>query len=444
MDRCLFGAPVRGAPVVCAAYALVCSMLLAGASRDALAEPADSFTMPSPLSLEWCLERADQENPALASAHASADAARHRVGPAGALEDPRISYDASNLPTGDFDFDSTPLSGHQLGIRQKLPLPGLLSNRSEAARRGAEAARLHAEDRRFEIESAVEVAWAELAFAQQALEITRRNIELLRQLSATAESLYRVGSGLQQDVLRAHVELTALLQERLRRVEAVSRAEAELAALLDLPPSVTFSETDPLSGTSGLPPLDETLAGLQQSSPQLLAAAERVEQARLQIKVAELEGLPDVDLGIGYRIRSNVEGDPVRGDDFVSAGLTVRLPVDRSKWRSRVAEQRAWLRRAEAELRGTRAALEARTRRAHAELTRAAAEEVLLETGLVPQARQSLESSRSAYEVGRVEFLSVLDSQVRLFDAELRLARARADQHRAFAALESAAGEKIR
>ena len=84
------------------------------------------------------------------------------------------------------------------------------------------------------------------------------------------------------------------------------------------------------------------------------------------------------------------------------------------------------------------------TRQAHAELVRAASEEELLETGLVPQARQSLESSRSAYEVGRIEFLSLLDSQVRLLGAELRLARARADKRVAFASLEAAAGEKLR
>ena len=68
----------------------------------------------------------------------------------------------------------------------------------------------------------------------------------------------------------------------------------------------------------------------------------------------------------------------------------------------------------------------------------------MLETGLVPQAQQSLESSRSAYEVGRIGFLSLLDSQVRLLGAELQLARARADKRHAFAALESAAGEKLR
>ena len=57
---------------------------------------------------------------------------------------------------------------------------------------------------------------------------------------------------------------------------------------------------------------------------------------------------------------------------------------------------------------------------------------------------QSLEASRSAYKVGRIEFLSLLDSQVRLLGAELRLVRAQADKRRAFAALETASGEKLR
>ena len=91
-----------------------------------------------------------------------------------------------------------------------------------------------------------------------------------------------------------------------------------------------------------------------------------------------------------------------------------------------------------------RAALVARLRTAHAALVRANSDVALLQTGLVPQARQSLASSRSGYEVGRVDFLSLLDSQVRLQNSELRLVRAQADRHEAFAALEAAAGESLR
>ena len=75
-----------------------------------------------------------------------------------------------------YHFRSTPLSGHQLGLRQKLPFPGLLSQRATAAKRSAEASALQVDDQRLLTDSAVEMAWAELGFAQQALEITSRNI----------------------------------------------------------------------------------------------------------------------------------------------------------------------------------------------------------------------------------------------------------------------------
>jgi len=403
-----------------------------------------SIEIPALLDLDWCLERAREANPMLARARAEASAASHRVAPARALEDPRLAYEASNIPTGDWDFDSTPLSGHQIGLKQKLPMPGLLSNRERAATRNAEASELLVEDRLRTTDGAVEIAWSELGFAQRALEITERNIALLRQLAATAESRYRVGSGLQQDVLRAQVELTALIQERLRREESIERAEADLVALLDLSPETELPRTVGLDLGDAVPELTPVLSSLDEHSARLRASHKAVEAAKARVRVAELEGLPDVDLGIGYRVRQNVSGDPVDGDDFVSAGFTIRLPVDRGKWRARVSERNALVRRAQAALRATRAELAKRTRRAHAELVRASSEEALLSTGLVPQARQSLESSRSAYKVGRIDFLSLLDSQVRLLDAELRLARARADKRHAFASLEAAAGEKLR
>ena len=136
-----------------------------------------SLEIPDPLMLDWCLERAQEANPNLDRVAATASAARQRVAHAGALEDPRFAYEASNIPTGDFDFNSTALSGHQLGLRQKLPLPGLLSNRKDAARKEAEASEFLVNDQRFLINGAVEMAWAELSFSQQALDITDLVIE---------------------------------------------------------------------------------------------------------------------------------------------------------------------------------------------------------------------------------------------------------------------------
>ncbi|MCH7644072.1 MAG: TolC family protein [Myxococcales bacterium] len=399
---------------------------------------------PDPLPLNWCLERAQQSSPSIAVDEAAAAAAAHRVSPAGALEDPRFSYEATNIPVGDFDFNSTPMSGNQLRLMQKFPFPGVLSNRKEAARAGASAATEDLEDQRLRVAAVVESRWAELGFAQRALEITDANIELLRQLNEIAEVKYSLGSGLQQDVLRAQVELTRLLEERLRRIEALAAAEAQLAAVLDLPPPTLFPQTAGLRDESPLPEIAPLLSRLDDTSPLLHALAERVEEAERLHRATEFEGYPDFDLGVGYRIRQRAFSDPVAGDDFVSAGVTLRLPVNRGKWREKTAERAALVRRAEAVYRDGRARLRDAVRTTFAALERADAEVALLETGLVPQTRQSLDSSRSGYQVDKVDFLSLIDSQVRLLDAELSLVRAVADRRAAFAALESAIGKELR
>jgi cobalt-zinc-cadmium efflux system outer membrane protein len=410
---------------------------------DQPSSPAAAL-LPDPLPLNWCLERAQQSNPAIATDEAAAAAAAHRVSPAGALEDPRFSYEAVNIPVGDFDFNSTPMSGNQLGLKQKLPFPGVLSNREKAARAAASAATEDLADRRLRVVAAVEGRWAELGYAQRALEITDANIELLRQLTEIAETKYSVGSGLQQDVLRAQVELTRLLEERLRRIEALRAAEAQLAAVLDLSPEILFPRTDDLGDESAIPEVAPLLGRLDDTSPLLHALAERVEEAERLHRATELEGYPDFDIGVGYRIRQRALSDPVAGDDFVSAGVTIRLPVNRGKWREKAAERAALVRRAEAAYRDGRARLRDAVRTTFAALERADAEVALLETGLVPQTRQSLDSNRSGYQVDKVDFLSLIDSQVRLLDAELSLVRAVADRRAAFAALESAIGKELR
>jgi cobalt-zinc-cadmium efflux system outer membrane protein len=400
--------------------------------------------LPSPLTLDWCIERAASANPAIAEMAALADIVRERIVPAGAFEDPRFSYEASNLPTGDFNFESTPLSGHQLDLRQALPFPGLLSARKQAAKMASSAAGFDLSDRRIAVRSAVEAAWAELGFAQRALAITERNIELLRQLARIAEAKYSVGSGLQQDVLRAQVELTALIQERLAREAEVKRSSARLGELLDLPPATAFPSTSPLDDAAPVPELGPLFEQTSEGNARLRALRAEIDSAEFALRAAKIEGYPDFDLGLGYRIRKRVEGDAVDGDDFVSLGVTIRLPVNRARWRAREAEQRAALRHAKARLRKHEASLQSQLQTTHAELVRADAEAELLRTGLVPQALQSLEASRSAYEVGRIEFLSLLDSQVSLLAAQLREVRAASDRRAAFGLLESLVGEDLR
>ncbi len=230
-------------------WLLAASVALLGVSGPPPATP------PDPLPLAWCLERAEVANPGLDVARTSAEAAEARIYPAGALPDPRFRYELSNIPVDDFDLDSTPLSGQQLGLNQRFPFPGLLGGQRDAARSASEASQEGVGDESRRVAAAAERAWVELGFAQRALEVTIENTDLLRQLAKIAEAKYRVGVGLQQDVIREQVALTELLDEQLRRQAAIRSAEARLANLLDLPPETPLPRTESVRETAPLPDL---------------------------------------------------------------------------------------------------------------------------------------------------------------------------------------------
>ena len=96
------------------ACALVFNSLI---THGAVARATDPIQIPDPLPLSWCLDRANTANPSLEATFAEVNAARAGVGAAGRFEDPRFGYEAVNLPTGDFNFHSTPMSGHQLSLQ---------------------------------------------------------------------------------------------------------------------------------------------------------------------------------------------------------------------------------------------------------------------------------------------------------------------------------------
>jgi outer membrane protein TolC len=66
-----------------------------------------------------------------------------------------------------------------------------------------------------------------------------------------------------------------------------------------------------------------------------------------------------------------------------------------------------------------------------------------LRSSVVPQSRQAADVSRVAYQASRVDFMSLIDTQRSLLDAELSYYRALNDREVALADLSRAVGMEI-
>src|SRR6266581_2941165 len=157
----------------------------------------------SPIALEDLVREALQKNPAVQSALHSVEAQRRRVPQAKALPDPTVGIGWAGNITPFSVQSGDPSSYRAVSASQQLLYPGKLKVRGEIASKEADAASSDYEAIRRRVTADVKTAFYEYWFFDKAIQTTLKDKELLTKLSQIAEARYRVGKGVQQDVLRS-------------------------------------------------------------------------------------------------------------------------------------------------------------------------------------------------------------------------------------------------
>ncbi len=399
------------------------------------------------LTLEQAEAMALQHNPGLSAVGKQAEAMAEIPPQVGALPDPVISMNAMNLPTDSFSLTQENMTQMQLGVSQAFPFPGKLGLKEEAARHLADAARQNEAEFRLLLLRNVRIHWWNLAYLDKALTIIRRNQDLLRNLVRVAETKYKTGKGLQQDVLLAQLELSKLLEQEIRLSAEREREEASLNALMGQPAKTQLHL--PEQQQHGLAAIHIDVAALKAEAkhtrPMLLAMDERVQAADAMVSLAEKDYYPDFKVGGAYGFRQGV--NPANGrsrPDFASLMLSMTIPLYSGSKQDRALDQRH-AEKAEAEFSWQDAVnqVDAEIDVAASDFVRARDQVVLFEKGIIPQARQTTSSMLAGYQVNKVDFLNLVRAQLSEFNTDIRYWRQIARAHQAHARLAAAAGRQV-
>jgi len=388
-----------------------------------------------------------QQNPGLAAQAASARALAQVPAQAGSLPDPTVSLNAMNLPVDTFSAAQENMTQLQFGLSQAFPFPGKRGLRERAAGFEAQAAEFDTGEFELKLLRSVRVSWWNLFYLDRAIEIVRHNQELLRQFVRIAETKYKVGKGLQQDVLLAQLELSKLLDAEISLTAAVKRETAGLNALLDRPADTPVRLPAQVNETL-LPQVaaETELGRIAQSSRPLLARyAKHIEAAEARVSLAEKDYYPDFTLGAAYGLRSGI--NPMNGQsrpNLASATLSLNLPLySGSKQDRRTDQRKAELVRSEFTLVDAKAGVLTEISRALADYDKARAQVSLFRQGIIPLANQTVASMLAGYQVGKVDFLSLVTSQVTLYNFETQYWQAIASANQSLARLAAAVGKEI-
>jgi outer membrane protein TolC len=430
-----------------------------------VAGPALHAQQPSE-DLSMLLAEAAVSNPRIRAADRSADAARARVLQAGALPDPMLGLGFMNVPATRPGLAGDMMTMTRLELQETFPWPGKLSLQSEVADLRAEAAAWEAQRVREEVAAEVKGAYFEVYFLDRALDVTRRNAALLQGTARLASVQYGVGAGTQPDVLRAQVEGTRLADQAVELAERRTSIAARLNALLGRPsgaafgpveipavllaaaeveriggPSFASATLSTLAGSGGdddpIPSAEELQALALETNPMIRAHVNRVAAQERATTLAGKAVLPDFHVSVAYSRRADL-------GDFVDVMVSAPLPIFRGRRQDQaVLEEEALLAEDEALHHAMVNDLNAEIESLVAALRRTRAQMVLLSDGILPQASASLEAATASYRVGRVDFLTLLDAQVTLYQHELDYHRLLADFASDVAELERAVGTEV-
>jgi outer membrane protein TolC len=393
------------------------------------------------LNADQLVDEAFQNNPEILAAKMKWEVFKEKVPQARALPDPMFGFGIINLPTN-FSFRNEDMTMKEISISQMFPFYGKRRLMGEMAGKEAEAVFNEIQEKANRIIRDVKTAYYDLSHVYRTTEVTQRNKEILENFAKIAETKYSVGEGVQQDVLKAHVEVSKMVDDLIMLGQRKRALEAKLKALLNRPPEAQVGEPEEFTFRKLPIEIEAFQKTAEEINPTLKAMKKMIEAKEKAYALAKREYYPDFNFKFAYGQRDN--GPDMKRRDMLTGMMELNIPIYfKSKQDRKVAETKAEILATEAQYRAMKneiffmiADMGSMTQRVERQID-------LYKTGIIPQANLQVNSALSAYRVNKVDFLTLLDSQMTLYKYELEYHQALTEYEKSVANLEAAIGKRF-
>lgn len=368
-------------------------------------------------SLESLVKETLENNPEIKAARARWEASTKRPSQEGSLPDPMVGVGWRNVSFDRITLNQQPMSMILFSFSQEFPFPGKLFLREQVATKEAQSQEKLYEAAVRKVMADLKEAYYDWFLVDKSIEITRKDKDLLEKFEEIAEAKYSVGEGIQQDVLKAQVEVSRLIEQLDLLEERKGIVEANIRSILNRPPDSPLGKPRTLEKTPFTLTAKELYDLTEERAPILKAREKVIDREEQSLKLAKKQYYPDFVVGAGPGVMGMLGG----GTQGVwEARLGVKVPL--YFWRKQrfgVEEALAELKAAEEDHTSTKQDLFSNMKDQF--LVAKTSENLLklFEGGIIPQATSSLESAIAGYQVGNIDFLTLLDNLLTLFNFEL-------------------------
>ena len=396
-----------------------------------------AFAQSTATSLQSLIAEARQNNAAIKAAQSAIQTSRYMPKQASALPDTEVTVQHFTVgsPRPFAGYSNSDFAYIGFGASQELPYPGKRAWRANVAQHEVAISGAEKNSVVWNVLNRLKLAYFQLAASQSIISVLEKNQQVADQIEQGAEARYRVGEGMQQDVLRAQLERTKLLNGLSMQRRESAQAQVVLKTLLNRPPESPDLIPEPLSARH-IPGSDVLIAKLRDNNPELQVSAEQVSQRRAAVELAKREKKPD--FGVQYMWQHTA--DNFR--DYYMGTFSIKLP-NRSRVRAAEGESQAKLAQAEAEKESRLKQMESDLGEQFAIVQTSEQQLKVYEEGLIPESEAAFNAGLAGYRAGKQEYQGLLASFADTLQLSIDRERTLAEHEVAIARIEGLIGEEL-
>ncbi len=409
-----------------------CMVFEAGTASAEEMEPLES--QEPPLTIRWVVEEALSSNPDIRASLNRWEASQEAIDSAKSLDDPKLGFQLRNAKNPIQVEDGWNRYKRMGSLSQKIPFPGKLRLRGEIASEASGMSKSNWEETIRTITALAKSAYYDLHYIHKAIDINYEDKDLLENLARTAETRYRVGKTPQRDVLAAQVELAKIINDLRVLEEERKSAETRINTLLNRDPEAPLGRPEDYTQHKLSITLQDAEALAVKNRPELKKFDFAIKRNKSVHKLAKKDlYFPDPEFGVHY-MQTETLADNWRSQ------VGINLPWIWGKNRAKVRESKEAVKAAEADYQAVQNYVLFEVKDFWVKATNAQTTAKIYSENVIPLAEQSLKAAITEYKTGKIDFLTLIDSESTLLDAELVYYRALADFEINLAEMERAVG----
>jgi outer membrane protein TolC len=390
-------------------------------------------------SLHELMQEAEQKNPQIAASFHAWQASRNVPKQVSALPETQLSVQQFSVgsPRPFAGYSNSDFAYIGFGASQDIPYPGKRQLRAHVAENQANSMEAQTDSTRRTVVGNLKMVYFRLAYIQQTLGVLQRSDELLSQVQEAAEARYRVGKGNQQDVLKAQLQHTKILQELAHHHQEEGLLEAQIKQVLGGPQASADIVAESLTVRTLPYTAAELLQRAREQNPDVHSKAASIRQQETQVELAHRNFRPD------FNVQYTYEHTGSQARDYYMATFGIRLP-NRGRQKAELAEAQENQERARQELDAESQRVLSEVQQQYVRAKTAEERLKIYSDGLVPQSEATFQSALSAYQSNRQDFESLLSGFLDVLNLDLEYRNELVEHESALAELERLTGVDIR